>query len=219
MTYTSLLQTLEDYLQRSDALVLSEIPNFIMLAQRRIPREMKILGFRTEVQGQFDATATSTGVMAKPADWQKTMAFYIGTGISGNTFTPLFDRTVEYMRTIYPDPTSNGTPRFYGDIDYNHWMIAPTPATALYFRIVYYQIPAMLDATVQTNWLTEYTPDLLLYACLLEAQPFLKDDERIPVWQALYSQAKAALQAQEGENKNDSQAVTNNPQPASSVPR
>ena len=181
MTYTSLVSTLEAYLQRDDNLVSSQIPNFIMLAQVRIPREIKILGLRTEVQGQFDATATGTGVMSKPADWQKTMAFYVGTGAGGNNFTPVFDRTVEYMRTVYPDPTVTGTPRFYGDIDYNHWMISPTPSSSLYFRIVYYQIPVMLDAVTQTNWLTQYAPDLLLYACLLEAQPFLKDDERIPI--------------------------------------
>jgi hypothetical protein len=30
---------------------------------------------------------------------------------------------------------------------------------------------------------------LLLYACLLETIPFLKDDERVPVFEALYARA------------------------------
>jgi hypothetical protein len=32
-------------------------------------------------------------------------------------------------------------------------------------------------------------PNLLLYAALLETTPFLRADERIPVWQAMYDRA------------------------------
>jgi len=41
--------------------------------------------------------------------------------------------------------------------------------------------------------LTEYAPDALLYAALLEAQPFLKQDDRIPTWQGMYDRAVQAL--------------------------
>ena len=49
----------------------------------------------------------------------------------------------------------------------------------------------------QTNWITEYAPDVLLYATLLEATPFLKKDERIGTWQAMYDRAAQALNGED----------------------
>jgi hypothetical protein len=55
----------------------------------------------------------------------------------------------------------------------------------------------LLDDTNQSNWLTEYAPQLLLYASLLEATPFLKNDERIGVWQQMYDRAAQALNGED----------------------
>ena len=47
------------------------------------------------------------------------------------------------------------------------------------------------------NWLTEYAPDVLLYASLLEALPFLKNDERVQMWQGMYDRAAQALNGED----------------------
>ena len=219
MTYSSLVTSLEAYLQRQDALVIANIPSFIGLAQIRIPRELKILGFRSEVTGSFDGTAQSTGIMQKPSDWRKTIAFYVGTGVGNSTHTPVLERDYDYIRTVYPDPTVQGTPRFYGDADYEHWLVQPSPASALPYKIPYYSTLTLLDNTTQINWLTVNAPDLLLYACLMEAIPFLKVDERIPVWQSMYQAAKQALIVQEIEGKYDTSATVGEPQSPSLLPR
>jgi hypothetical protein len=62
---------------------------------------------------------------------------------------------------------------------------------------LYYELPALLDDTQQTNWLTDYAPNLLLYGALLEATPFLKNDERITTWQGFYQSAANALNAED----------------------
>lgn len=219
MTYSSLVADLEAYLQRYDALVINQIPQFINLAQIRIPREMKILGFRQEVTGSFNGTTQTTGIMPKPSDWRKTIAFYVGTGINNNVHTPVLERDYDTIRTYYPDPTQTGTPRFYGDADYEHWLVQPTPNSAYPYKIPYYATLTLLDETTQTNWLTINAPDLLLYASLLESVTFLKVDERIQVWQGLYQNAKTALQAQEAEGKYDTAAIIGSPQPPSVLPR
>src|SRR5579859_3582601 len=215
MTYSSLVTSLEAYLQRQDALVIANIPTFVMLAQIRIPREMKLLGFREEITGTFDGTAQSSGIMQKPSDWRKTIAFYVGTGLNNNTHSPVFERDYDYVRTIYPDPSLQGVPVYYADADYNHWLVQPSPQSALPFKIAYYGTLTQLDNTIQTNWLTVNAPDLLLYASLLEAVPFLKVDERIPVWQGLYQNAKQALEIQEIEGRYDIASVIGEPQPPS----
>lgn len=217
MTYNSLVTSLENYLQRYDQLVISQIPQFILLAQIRIPREMKILGFRKEVTGTFSASTQTTGIMQKPADWRKTIAFYVNT--SGSNHVPVFERDYDFVRSVYPDPSVQDTPRFYADADYNHWLVQPSPPSALPFKIPYYSTLTYLDETTQTNWLTINAPDLLLYASLLEAAPFLKTDERIQVWQGYYQNAKTALQAQEMEGRFDTQAIVGSPQPPSVMPR
>ena len=212
MTYQSLLTDLSAYLQRSDALVTAQFPRFIMLAQDRIVRELKLLGFRTEVSSVFDGNALSSGMISKPSDWLKTIAFYVGTGATNTTHSPVFERTYEYIRTVYPNAIVTDVPRYYGDADYNHWLVGPVPDQAYPFKVAYYGTLIHLDETNSTNWLTDNAPDLLLYACLMEAIPFVKTDERISVWQSMYGQAKAALMAQEIEGLFDTQAATGEPQ-------
>lgn len=219
MTYNSLVQDLKDYLQRFDSLVTNQIPQFIALAQQRIAREMKLLGFRTEVTGTFNGDVQSTGLMSKPSDWRKSIAFYVGTGVNNNTHTPILERDYDFIRTVYPDPTVQGIPRYYGDADYNHWLVQPSPQSALPFKVAYYAILTQLDVTTQTNWLTENAPDVLLYASLLEAVPFVKVDERIQVWQGYYTAAKNALQLQEREGLFDTAALVGEPAPLSPQPK
>lgn len=211
MTYSSLVADLTNYLQRHDDLVVNQIPQFINLAQQRIPREMKILGFRQEVTGAFSGTTLTTGIMQKPSDWRKTIAFYAGTGVDNNTHTPVFLRDYSFIRTVYPDASVTGVPRFYGDASYNYWLVQPTPTAGLLYKIPYFATLTLLDDTTQTNWLTEEAPDLLLYASLLEAVPFLKVDDRIQVWQGYYNAAKTALMNQEMEGKYDTQASVGQP--------
>ena len=96
-----------------------------------------------------------------------------------------------------PRLVTTGTPAYYADYDYQHWLITPTPATAKTLEILYYEQPRFLGDDFQTNWVTEYIPDLLLYAALLEATPFLKNDERIQTWQAMYDRAAQAVNGED----------------------
>ena len=109
----------------------------------------------------------------------------------------LFTRGYEYLRSYWPDSTQTGTPQFYGDYDYSHWLIVPSPDAEYPFEVLYYELPPLLSDEVQTNWITEYAPELLLYASLLEATPFLKNDERIQVWQTMYDRAAAMLNGED----------------------
>lgn len=216
MTYSSLVTDLQQYLAREDDPTLAQIPNFINFAQLRIPREMKILGFREEVTSVFDGTAITTGMIQKPSDWRKTISFYVGTGAGNNTHSPVYERLYEFIRTIYPNIQTGdvpSVPRFYGDADYNHWLVGPAPDTNYPFKVAYYGTLTLLDDTTQTNWLTVNAPDMLLYASLMEAIPFVKADDRIPVWQGMYAQTKVAFQSMELEGLYDTQQTAGEPQP------
>lgn len=114
-----------------------------------------------------------------------------------NKREPLFPRSYEYCRQFWPDDSEEGDPQFYADYNYDHYIVVPTPRFAFPFEYNYYELPALLDDINQTNWVTEYAPNLLLYASLLEATPFLKNDDRIPTWQQMYERAASGISQQD----------------------
>jgi hypothetical protein len=199
MTFTTLKQDVQRYLERgntlaSDPIVFEQIPRLINLAERRIARELKVEGFINVVTGTLSA---GQSVYPKPDRWRDTVSINIGTGATGNNRKILFSRVYEYLRSYWPNALETDTPIFYSDYDYSHWLLAPTPDAAYPFEILYYELPPLLDESVQTNWITEYAPQLLLYGTLVEATPFLKNDERIPVWQSMYDRAAAMLNGED----------------------
>lgn len=187
MTYTSLVADVTLYLERSDAQTINQIPSFINLAESIISDELKILG-----QQQTVTTTLVQGspTLQKPTRWRKTTS--VNVTVAGERF-PLLLRKYEYMRNYWPNPTQEEVPKFYGDYDFDHWFIAPTPDDNYAIEILYYEKIQPLDATNQTNWFTINAPQAMLYGTLLQAMPFLKNDSRVQLWQALYDRAIQTL--------------------------
>ena len=198
-TFTTLQQDVQRYLERgataaSDPVVYEQIPRLINLAERRIARELKVQGF---IEVVTMALVPGQSVYDKPDRWRDTISVSIGTGTGLASRTSLFTRGYEYLRAYWPNESVTSTPEFYADYDFDHWLVVPTPDVAYPAEILYYALPPLLDDTLQSNWITEYAPDLLLYAALLEATPFLKNDERIATWQAMYDRAAATLNGED----------------------
>jgi hypothetical protein len=88
-------------------------------------------------------------------------------------------------------------------------MVAPTPTLAYDFEVLYYERVQPLDSSNQTNWFTIYAPQALLYGSLLQAMPFLKNDDRVPLWQGQYKLIMDILTAEDKLRIADRQAVAN----------
>lgn len=197
MTFTSLQEDVRRYLERggaTDPIVYDQIPRLITLAERRIARELKIQGFQTVVNTTLQA---GLAVYQKPDRWRDTISMNVGTGANYNTHSPVFTRSYEYVRSYWPNETETGTPIFYADYNYSNWIFAPTPDANYPLEVLYYELPPLLDDTNQTNWLTEFAPNILLYGVLVEATPFVKDDERVQLWQSYYDRALAAINGED----------------------
>lgn len=199
MTYDSLVNDLINYCERSDQPFLDQIPRFIMMAENRIASESKPLGFLRVVQGTLNGN-----VLVKPTRWRKTRSFAIN--VSG-TRKYLFEREFEYCRSYWPDPALTDEPVYYADYDYEHFFIAPTPDAQYQFELQYYERPEPLSSVNQTNWTTQYAPQLILYASLMEAMPFLKTSERIAEFQSLYDRALSFIKNEDSERLVDHAAV------------
>lgn len=201
MTYNSLVEDVRSYAERRvDSAFADQVPQFIMLAEMRIATEVKGLGLKKFVTSVF---VQNLAVVDKPVRWRETVSWNFGTGTGNNKRNTLFPRSYEYCRLYWPDPTVAGTPRYYADYDYDHFLVVATPQAGYPFELVYHERPLPLSAENQENWTTEHAPQLLLFATLLEAQPYLKLDERVAVWQAAYDRAAAGVSGEDKSRKSD----------------
>ena len=201
MTYDSLVENVQSYLERTDAATIEKIPLFIMLAEQVIASQIKFLGNMTVNTSNM---VTGQNIIAKPARWHKTVS--VNVTVAGKR-QPVFNRRYEYVREYWPDPAETEVPKFYCDYDYTHWLIAPTPDDDYAFEVLYYERVQPLDSSNQTNWFTQYAPQALLYGALLQAMPFLKNYDLVPSWQAQYKLIMDTLMAEDKLRIADRQAV------------
>ena len=201
MTYDSLVENIQSYLERTDPATIEKIPLFIMLAEQVIASQIKFLGNMTV---NASTMVTGDNIIAKPARWHKTVS--VNVTVAGNR-QPVFNRRYEYVREYWPNPAATEVPKFYCDYDYTHWLIAPTPDDDYAFEVLYYERVQPLDSSNQTNWFTQYAPQALLYGALLQAMPFLKNYDLVPSWQAQYKLIMDTLMAEDKLRIADRQAV------------
>jgi hypothetical protein len=201
MTYDSLTNIVLQYLERSDAAVVDAIPTFITLAEFEIGTEIKTLGQLQIVQSTMNSGSSD---LAKPARWRKTVSMNY-TDALGNR-NPILLRKYEYLINYSQNSATTGPPLYYSDTIWDWWYVSPTPDQAYAFEVLYYERVAPLSSANQTNWLTQNAPTAMLYGTLLQAMPFLKNDQR-QIFQQKYIEAIKALKDEDIARVGDRQAV------------
>ena len=200
MTFDSLNTIVLQYLERSDAATISAIPTFITLAEFGIAQEIKTLGQLQVVKSNM---TVNNPLLQKPARWRKTVSMNI---TSGTVKSPVLLRKYEYLNNYWPDNTKTSSPLYYADTDWDHWYVAPTPDQAYSFEVLYYERIEPLSSANQTNWLTQNAPNAMLYGTLLQAMPFLKNDQR-QIFQQEYTAAIASLKTEDIARVGDRSAI------------
>jgi len=173
------------------------------LAQMRIAQEAKILPSLMFVTANFTA-GTLGATIQKPARWRNTVYFNFGVGAEADEDTAPYDNRITllkrdylYCREYWKNQTVTGIPKFYADYGSEHWLIVPTPRVAWPLEIAYNELSPPLTVSNQTNWCTDYAPNLILYATLLEASIFIKNDTERQKYQQMYDRAATALSAEQ----------------------
>ena len=217
MNYDNLVAMITAYSNQSEENLafIANIPNFVFLGQQRIWREAKDIGFEQATQeGTF---VVNNATVEKPANWNKTISFIYGDATSAfNNCTTLYLRTYEFCRMYWPNAsTSNSAnpPLFYSDHQailvnadgsaYSGLFISPTPDQAYKYQIVYLKNVVAVNPDNQVNLLTIKFFDLLFYACMLEAMTYLKDDEKLSVFENKYQAALQSVNQQTQERYTD----------------
>lgn len=186
--YTGLTSTVASYLARAD--LTTFIPNFVEAAERLIYPRLVNRG----VEIEFTAT-TSSGVVALSGLTNYLSMKWLRDSASGGTF--LKPLTAEQLYETYPDRSVAEThPRYYAR-DGANIVFGPAAADGVALDGVYYAKLAKLTSANTTNWVISNYPELLLYGALMQAQPFIAGDERIPIWGNLLKEQWAAVREEE----------------------
>ncbi len=197
LTYNKLIEKIPQYLNRYDDTVVNNLPFFIMLAERRISRDFKILGTKRFINGTL---INGENLIAKPNRWLKTSSFAISVPAQyiEDTYTlePLFDREITFCQLYWPNVQVLDKPEYYADFEYDQWYIVPTPDKKYNYTSSYFEVPVLIDESNSNNFYTDELPDLLLYGCLTEACGFLKDITLESKWGTRYAKSLEAAMAQ-----------------------
>ncbi len=180
--YTEIKSAVAEWLDRTD--LTSNIPDFISLAEARINRDLRIRAMETRSKA---TTTTSDRYIKLPTAYLQMRNIQLNT----DPVTPLEFISLEMLDRLYGSNTT-GKPIAYSIVG-EEFQVAPIPDAAYEIEVAYYKKFDTLGdgtgSTVTSNWLTLNAPDVLLYASLLEAEPFIKNDERIQVWLTGYENA------------------------------
>jgi len=174
-TFAGLKATIADYLNRDDLTAI--IPSFITIAEAKFNRKLRTRQMIKRANAQIE-----TAFFAYPSDWLQAKEFQLNTN-------PIV--RLQFVTEAQGDESKAqrylniGQPVYY-TITGSQLEFIPTPDTTYSAELTYYaKIPALSDSNT-SNWLLAYAPDLYLYGALMEAAPYLKDDERLPVWSQMY---------------------------------
>jgi hypothetical protein len=181
MNYTTLKSSVADFLNRQD--LAAVIPTFISLSEANLNRVLRTRAMLCRATALLDTHFTKL-----PSDFLEAKNIQLNT----DPVTSLQYVTIEHADLLRAR-WSTGKPRYYTIVG-DTLEVVPPPDTGYTVELVYYkQIPALTELN-ETNWLLTSHPDVYLYGTLLQSAPYLKDDERIPIWGQLYKQFVADVQ-------------------------
>jgi hypothetical protein len=174
-SYTELKSTVADYLARND--LTTQIPDFITLAENRLRRDLRI---RQMLKYVTTNTVASDATVALPSDFLAMRDLHIET----NPVSVIeYQTPSNFFRNART--TESGIPTMYTVLA-TEFKFAPVPDGVYTLHMLYYGSPTYLSSTNSSNAFLANCPDLLLYAALGEAEPYLMNDERLQTWASLY---------------------------------
>lgn len=207
----------ENYSELQDAIaawlinrtdLVAEIPWFIRMAEASFNRKL-----RTRQMINRSRVVAAARYVKLPSDWRK--AWNIQRVEDNFPLDYLSPAEMDKKRhelaqnqlLIGGSPVPTATfYSFFGDT--LELLPSPTEEDPVEIEMLYYGQVRPLTDQDPTNWLLTAHPDLYLYGALVHTAPFLKEDERIPVWKELFNEALAEANAEDADAKRSGAPMT-----------
>lgn len=169
-TYANLQTEVASWLRRSD--LTSEIQTFISLAEAEMNDRLRVW----PMLASTPVSVTGASV-AYPADFLEAKSIVISA-----TYGPLpYMSPEDYAQAIASYNGTTAQPRGFTVIGAN-LLFFPAPDQTYSATLVYYQKIPALSGSNASNWVLASHPDAYLWGALKSSAPFLRADDRIPMW-------------------------------------
>jgi hypothetical protein len=189
--YTELKTAVSNWTDRDD--LDDRIPEFIALAEARLNRNLRIRSMEVKQKAN---TVPGQRALSLPPRYIQMRNFQINSG--GKV------RSIEYVTPEIFDlmhgNNDQGRPCQYSIVS-GEVQLGPIPDSEYEAEMLFYQSSPPLSASNPTNWFTTFAPDVLLYGALLEAEPFIMNDNRIQLWKQAFDAAVVDMQDQDNRDR------------------
>ena len=194
--YTELKTAVANWLDRDD--LTARIPEFIALAEARFNRVLRLRSMEAKYTAN---TVAGQRNLALPTSYIQMRNFQVNT----SPLTTLSYVTPEIYDRLWGGSTQ-GTPKFY-TILADEVSLGPIPASVQEVEMLFYKKFENLSGSVATNWLIINAPDIYLYGSMLEAEPFIMNDERVQLWATALERGVSDLQEQDNKDRHSGSAL------------
>ena len=185
ISYSYLVTNIRNYTETdSNVLTTAVLENIILNAQYRIMRDVPIDSDRKQEEGNLITGQETINAPAGALFIRGIQVYDSTSDITGNNVW-LEKKDISYLQEYVPstETAKRGQPKYYAmfggatgntDTTSGRMMFAPVPDTTYKFRVHYNVMPATLESSNQTNYISLNFPNGLLYCCLSETYGFLK---------------------------------------------
>lgn len=176
-SYDDLQTSIGRWLKRNN--LADSAPDFIALAEARLNRRIRVRQMRT-----YFTITPSTAFITLPGDYNEAIRLTYG------------DQRLTFMSEDEADVCMNNAGQFnrYTIAGNKIWLLTLVDGVTK-FTLHYYQGIESLSESNTSNWLLEDAPDVYLYASLVEAEAFIKNDDRVAGWKAALDTALTDLES------------------------
>jgi hypothetical protein len=123
-----------------------------------------------------------------------------GTVMFQGDYTYLLNRDVNYIREVYPNPSSRAKPKYYAifgpstsNVNELTFIVGPTPDANYKVELHFYYYPESI-VTAGTSWLGDNFDSTLLYGSLVEAYVWMKgEQDMMAVYDGKFKEALGLL--------------------------
>jgi len=195
MNYAQLVTAIEEYTETSEATFVSQIPNFVQLAEERIYNTVDLPSLRRNVTGTL---TINNKYLSVPSDFLS--VYSLAVIKTDGTYEYLLNKDVNFIRQAYPQPTDTDTPKYYAIFGPDSSsptnltiILGPTPDAAYSVEFHYFYYPESI-VTASTSWIGDNFESALLYGALREAVIFQKgEQDMVAYYEKMYMESLGLL--------------------------
>jgi hypothetical protein len=196
MTYAELVQKIRDYTEvGSEVLTATIVDGFIRDSEFKIFREADADYAREyatttfTANNKFVALPNASGSSGANSSRRALVVRSVVVTNTSSVQVALEPRDDTFL-TEYNSTAATGFPKYYAMFRESAIEVAPTPSAAFVVTLDYIYTPDGLSTTNTETYISLNAPELLLYACLLEAFAYLKGPmDMYKVYQEKYNEA------------------------------